>query len=51
MGTKNERLEEMRKWREERVQLEQKVERGEISKEALGPACGSVQSDYDLRLR
>ncbi|KAF1828858.1 hypothetical protein BDW02DRAFT_613931 [Decorospora gaudefroyi] len=51
MGTKNERLEEMRKSREERMQLEQKVERGEISKKALGPACNGVQSDYDLRPR
>ncbi|KAH7401451.1 hypothetical protein BKA66DRAFT_103847 [Pyrenochaeta sp. MPI-SDFR-AT-0127] len=51
MGTKNERLEELRKWREERVQLEQKVACGEISKDSLGPAYGSVQSDYDLRPR
>ncbi|KAF1846459.1 uncharacterized protein K460DRAFT_377655 [Cucurbitaria berberidis CBS 394.84] len=51
MGTKNERLEEMRKWNEERAQLEEKVARREISKDALGPACDSVKSDYDLRPR
>jgi hypothetical protein len=51
MGTKNERLEKMRKDREERAQLEEKIARGEIGEDALGPACGSVQSDHDLRRR
>jgi hypothetical protein len=49
LGTKNERDEEMRKWREERAQLEQRIPRGEIGKDSLGPAWDSVQSDFDLR--
>ena len=51
MGTKNERLEELRKWREERMHLEQKVAQGEISKKVFETAYSSVQSNYDLRPR
>jgi hypothetical protein len=49
MGTKNERSEGIRNSREESMQLEQK--RGEISKETLGLAWDSEQSNYDLRPR
>lgn len=50
MRTKNERDEDMRKYHEEKMQLEQRIARGEISlEEPL--ACDSIQSDYDLRPR
>ena len=50
MGSKNERDENMRKYHEEKEQLEQKIARGEISpKEPV--ACNSIKSDYDLRPR
>lgn len=40
----------MRKYREEKEQLAQKIAHGEISpKEPV--ACASVKSDYDLRPR
>ncbi|KAJ4362885.1 hypothetical protein N0V83_010002 [Neocucurbitaria cava] len=48
MGSKHEREEEKRQLQEERRILEEKISRGEMS---YGPACGSVQSDYDLRPR
>jgi hypothetical protein len=42
----------MRKNREERAQLEEKVARGEVGEEALGSAaCMAVQSDFDLSPR
>jgi hypothetical protein len=51
MGTENERLEDMRKYNEERAQLQEKPARGGVGKEILGLACMAVQSDYDLRPR
>ncbi|KAJ4369924.1 hypothetical protein N0V83_005688 [Neocucurbitaria cava] len=50
-GSQNERDEEKRRWAEERKLLEEKIERGEVSAEDAGPACGGVQSNYDLRPR
>jgi hypothetical protein len=50
MGSKNERDESMREYREKRDQLEQKIARGEISPEEP-VACNSIKSDYDLRPR
>jgi hypothetical protein len=50
MRSKNERDEEMRKYREEKEQLEQRIARGEISPEEP-VACTSIKSDYDLRPR
>jgi hypothetical protein len=50
MRSKNERDEEMRKYREEKKEKEEKVARGEIDKEEP-VACDLVQSDYDLRPR
>ncbi|EAT78043.1 hypothetical protein HBH56_203050 [Parastagonospora nodorum] len=49
-GSKNERDENMRKYREEKEQLEQKITRGEISPNEP-VACNSIKSDYDLRPR
>jgi len=50
MRSKNERDEDMRKYREEREHLEQKIGRGEINPEE-SVACNSIKSDYDLRPR
>jgi hypothetical protein len=50
MRSKNERDEDMRKYREEKEQLEQRIARGEISPEEP-VACSSIKSDYDLRPR
>jgi hypothetical protein len=50
MGSKNERDDNMRKYREEKEQLEQKIARGEISPKEL-VACNSIKSDYDLSPR
>jgi hypothetical protein len=50
MGSKNERDERMRRYREKRDLLERRIARGECSAEEP-VACGSVKSDYDLRPR
>jgi hypothetical protein len=50
MRSKNERDEDMRKYREEKEQLEQKIACGEISPEEP-VACASIKSEYDLRPR
>ena len=50
MFSNNERDENMRKYREEKEQLQQKIARGEISPEDP-VACASIKSDYDLRPR
>jgi hypothetical protein len=48
MGSKNERDERMRRYREKRDGLERRIARGECS--AGEPvACNSIKSDYDLR--
>jgi hypothetical protein len=47
LGSKNERDEYMKREKEERKQLEERIARGEIEEE-VGPACGSVQSDHNL---
>jgi hypothetical protein len=50
MQSQNERDEDMRKYREDKEQLEQRISRGEIS--AAEPvACNSIKSDYDLSPR
>lgn len=52
MGTKNERLAKLSQYRDEKLQLEQQVERGEVGEETLEPtSCVAVQSNYDLRPR
>lgn len=51
MDSENERREAVRKSGEELKLLEEKVASGEIRKEALGPACNTVQSNYNLRPR
>jgi hypothetical protein len=50
MRSKNERDEDIRKYREEKMQLEEKVARGDITQEEP-VACDMIQSDYDLRPR
>ena len=50
MGSKNERDDNMRKYREEKKQLEQKIAQGEISPKKP-VACNSTKSDYDLSPR
>ncbi|KAH7078124.1 hypothetical protein BKA63DRAFT_532504 [Paraphoma chrysanthemicola] len=50
MRSQNERDEDMRKYREERAQLELKIARGEISPEEP-VSCTSIKSNYDLRPR
>jgi hypothetical protein len=47
LGSEHECEEERRRIHEEKKQLEERITRGEIDEEA-GPACGSVQSDYNL---
>jgi hypothetical protein len=50
MRSKNERDEDMRKYREDKEQLEQKIARGEATPEEP-IACASIKSDYNLRPR
>jgi len=52
-GSKNDRDKERVVWEKRNEELKQKIERGEVSAEEAGPACGSggVSSNFDLRPR
>jgi hypothetical protein len=49
MGTKNEREEAIKRDKEERMILDEKIKNGEIKEEDYGPACGLVRSNYNLK--
>ena len=51
IGSKDQREEERRRFHEEERLLKEKIAKGEVSEEEVGPACGSVQSDFDLSPR